>query len=89
MTIKNQNLNLFRMSEKSTTNKIICMIKAGYSINYISKHLATAKSTIYYHYKKINGRKYNIVKIPDNQMILGEISGVFAGDGSFFFNPKY
>ena len=68
--------------------KIINLIKRGVSIPKISKELDVGKSTIYYHYKKIKGRRYPLVRIPDNNKVTGEFLGAFAGDGSFFFDKK-
>lgn len=68
--------------------KIIKMINDGISINNISKTLGIAKSTIYYHYYKIKGRRYSLAVIPKNDKIIGEFLGAFAGDGSYFFDKK-
>jgi intein/homing endonuclease len=66
------------------------LIRSGDSLNKISGELGVAKSTIYYHYRKIRGRKYNSVVIPENDSIVGEFLGAFAGDGSFFLDkPTY
>lgn len=68
--------------------EIIIQIKKGNSINKISKALGIGKSTIYYYYKKIKGKKY---KEPQFTLcaseIEGEIVGIFAGDGSQFYYP--
>jgi len=68
--------------------KIIHLIKNGVSIPQISKKLNIGKSTIYYHYRKIKGRKYPLTKIPVNQRALGEFLGAFSGDGSFIHERK-
>ena len=39
-------------------NYVATEIKNGTSINKISKNTGYGKSTIYYYYKKINGKKY-------------------------------
>tara|TARA_Y100000310_G_scaffold337823_1_gene425884 strand:+ start:2317 stop:3078 length:762 start_codon:yes stop_codon:yes gene_type:complete len=65
------------------------LIIAGTSINNISRELNLGKSTIYYHYKKIKGRKYKLptVKVGYSS-IDGEIIGIFIGDGSQHFERK-
>jgi hypothetical protein len=70
------------------TAKIIDLIKKDISIPKISKELNVAKSTIYYHYKKIKGRKYKKPSIPKDYGILGEFLGIFAGDGCYYFEKK-
>lgn len=69
-------------------SKIINLIQKGESIPKISKQLNVAKSTIYYHYKKIKGRKFSLTRIPKDDKVLGEFVGAFAGDGSFFHGKK-
>jgi len=65
-------------------DEIIRFIKEGNSINKIRKMTGCAKSTIYYHYKKIKGRKKKPVEISfEKERELGEFLGIFAGDGSF------
>jgi len=69
--------------------ELIRQIKKGISINKISKELILAKSTIYYYYKKSKGRKYKKLNlIPKYSKQEGEIVGIFAGDGSQYFEPK-
>ncbi len=68
---------------------IIHQIKNGISINNISRKMCLSKSTIYYYYKKIKGRKYKKLNIsPKYSRKEGEIVGIFAGDGSQYFEPK-
>ena len=70
-------------------NELVLLINRNVSINKISKKLNLAKSTIYYYYKKIKGRK---IPLPKFEIGLsekeGEIVGIFAGDGSQYFNKK-
>lgn len=75
--------------KESVKKKLISDIKSGDSINSISKSLNLAKSTIYYHYKKIRGKKYidPVFDIGYTER-EGEIVGIFAGDGSQYFEPK-
>jgi len=68
--------------------EIIELIKEGISLNKISKKLNIPKSSIYYYYKKIKGRKFPKPIIPNDDKILGEFLGIFAGDGSFFYDKK-
>ena len=69
--------------------EMIGQISKGVSINIISKSLNLGKSTIYHYYKKIKGKKY---KEPEFKVSFsekeGEITGIFAGDGSQYFEPK-
>ena len=62
---------------------IISGINNGVSIKKLAKEMDLAKSTIYYYYKKIKGKRY---KAPHYEVafseIEGEIVGIFAGDGS-------
>jgi hypothetical protein len=74
---------------KEIKKELITQIKKGISINNISRELSIAKSTIYYHYKKIKGRRYKRLNIvPNYSKIEGEIVGIFAGDGSQYFEPN-
>ena len=67
-------------------NEMIKQIRNGTSINKISKSLGLAKSTIYYYYKKINGKKHIPPYVqPNYSEKEGEIVGIFAGDGSQYF----
>ena len=65
--------------------EIILLIKKGLSINKIQKKLNCSKGTIYYHYKKLKGRKVKEIffNFKDGSE-LGEFLGIFAGDGSFY-----
>tara|TARA_Y100000310_G_scaffold126368_1_gene125234 strand:- start:154 stop:897 length:744 start_codon:yes stop_codon:yes gene_type:complete len=69
--------------------KIIQLIKQDKSINYISKKLELGKSTIYYHYKKIKGKKFKEVNINGTDDMIGEFIGLFAGDGCFYKAKNY
>jgi len=72
------------------TAAICSAIREGKSINQISKELDVYKSTIYYHYKKIKGRKLKPIEfrtIPADE--IGEIIGAFAGDGNFYKDKAY
>lgn len=66
----------------------------GDSVNQIKEELGVPKSTVYYHFKKEVGQKQkeNALKLPENEEVVGEICGVFAGDGNFYYeenNYKY
>lgn len=64
--------------------EMINNINEGVSINNISKSLGLAKSTIYYHYKKLKGKKFKDIQLNfKSEKALGEFLGVFSGDGSF------
>lgn len=69
--------------------ELITQINKGISINNMVKNLLLNKSTIYYYYKKLKGKKYKEANfILGASEIEGEIVGVFAGDGSQYFEPK-
>ncbi|MFW9880704.1 MAG: LAGLIDADG family homing endonuclease [Candidatus Thorarchaeota archaeon] len=70
-------------------DEIKSLIKNNVSIPQISKQLNVAKSTVYYHYKSIKGRKYSIPTIPEKDAVLGEFLGIFAGDGSLILSKDY
>lgn len=76
------------LSQGLKTMMISCL-KRGDSLNKISRATGINKSTIYYHYEKMFGRKY---KLPHFSPVAseqeGEIVGIFAGDGSQYFEPK-
>jgi intein/homing endonuclease len=70
--------------------EVIESIKRGDSLNKISKRMGLYKSTIYYYYKKIKGKRYtkpNIKPVVYNRL-EGEIVGIFAGDGSQHLEQK-
>ncbi len=70
-------------------NEICDRIKKGVSINKISKELNLGKSTIYYYYKKIKGKKFVEPEFRlRNSRLEGEINGIFAGDGSQYYDAK-
>lgn len=62
---------------------ILKMIHEGVSLSKISEATGLYKSTLYYHYKKLKGKKY---KEPQYEVtfseVEGEIVGIFTGDGS-------
>ncbi len=59
-------------------------LRVGESLNRVSREMGLGKSTIYYHYKKAFGRKYQLATIPEDDVIQGEILGAFAGDGNYY-----
>jgi len=66
--------------------EIIKQIKDGVSLNKISRRYSIYKSTLYYYYKKIKGKRYISPYVkPNFSEIEGEIVGIFAGDGSQYF----
>ena len=74
---------------KKELKTIINLIKKGNSLNSIVKLTGKNKTTIYYHFREIKGRVYPKIKL--NQRFTekeGEIVGIFAGDGSQYFDPK-
>src|SRR3989344_1607252 len=71
------------------TNQVLDMIRAGDSLNKISRETGLYKSTLYYHYKKIKGKKYKEpkykIKFSEKE---GEIVGILAGDGSQYYYKR-
>lgn len=72
-------------------DEVIRMIKSGKSLNEINDKTGIAKSTLYFHYKKILGKKNQPIKINlSSKEDMGEFIGIFAGDGNYFFDKiKY
>lgn len=69
--------------------EICSRIRKSVSINKISKELRLGKSTIYYYYKKIKGKKFVEPEFRlRNSRLEGEINGIFAGDGSQYYDAK-
>jgi hypothetical protein len=74
----------------NTKRDLISDIKNNMSINSILDKTGLAKSTIYYYFKKIKGKKY---ENPKYNILFsekeGEIVGIFAGDGSqYHYRPN-
>lgn len=69
--------------------KVVEQILAGSSINKICREFKLGKSTVYYYYKKILGKKYIEAEFTlSNSEIEGEINGIFAGDGSQYHDKR-
>lgn len=67
--------------------KMIVKLRSGVSINKIAASTGLGKSTIYYYYKKIKGKKYREPQFTSMASeIEGEIVGIFAGDGSQYYD---
>ncbi|MBI4144751.1 hypothetical protein HY493_00930 [Candidatus Woesearchaeota archaeon] len=78
-----------KLLPRGTKQELLQQITNGNSINAIARSLHLGKSTIYYHYKKIRGRKNKPPQFnPQASEAEGEICGIFAGDGSQYFEPK-
>ncbi|MGA3021175.1 MAG: LAGLIDADG family homing endonuclease, partial [Candidatus Micrarchaeales archaeon] len=66
------------------------MALLGRSLSEISKKLILSKSTVYYWYRKFWGLKQKKVNV--NKKVLediGEVVGIFAGDGNYYLDDKY
>lgn len=74
---------------KNEKDKIITLIKDGASLNKISKLTGKAKSTLYYHYEQIKGKKCKPINFNLSEEDLGEFLGIFAGDGGFYLDKNY
>lgn len=77
------------IKEKKSRREMILMISKGISINKITKKLNIPKSTVYYYYRKIKGRKIKTINIKNDVESIGEFIGLFAGDGNFFKDKNY
>jgi len=65
------------------------LTRDGKSLNQISQQLNIKKTTVYYHFRKVKGKTVIKPKIKFNSFEkLGEVVGIFTGDGSFHFEPK-
>ncbi len=63
-------------------------IKLGKSLSEISRITSVKKTTIYYYMRKILGRKFFPIKLNlRSKELIGEIIGLFAGDG-YYANYK-
>lgn len=76
-----------RLSEEEKFH-IISLMKNGKSLNHISKLIGKGKSTLYYHYKKTFGKKYKKITIPKKDLFIGELLGLFVGDGNLYYDKK-
>jgi len=72
------------------TEEVLDHIKSGLSLNAISRKTGFAKSTLYYHYKKLLGCKYVrpffVISASETE---GEIIGAFAADGGSCIKDNY
>lgn len=78
------------MASQEQIQKIKKLAKNGESVNTIKEKLEIPKSTVYYHFKKEVGQKQKekALKIPEDEEVKGEICGIFAGDGNFYYEEK-
>ncbi|MSS74936.1 hypothetical protein EXS73_01860 [Candidatus Pacearchaeota archaeon] len=68
---------------------ILSLLKNGTSLNKVSSITKLNKSTLYFHYKKLFGKKNKpFVFLFKNKEERGEFLGIFAGDGSFYLDKK-
>ena len=79
---------MVRLSEQLRT-ELIDLLCNGVSIKKVSRSTRIAKSTIYYHYRKLYGKKYQEPEFtPGASELEGEIVGIFTGDGSQYHDRK-
>lgn len=64
-------------------NKIITLSKNGKSLNQICNKTKLKKTTVYYHLRKLRGKKLKDFSFVANEENIGEFVGVFAADGCF------
>jgi intein/homing endonuclease len=70
--------------------QIRLLLTQGLSINKIRQRTGAAKSTIYFHYKRMYGRKTLPIQFNfNNREELGEFLGIFAGDGNCYRRKNY
>ena len=76
--------------DNKTKQEIVKLILDNISIPKISQKLNLGKSTIYYYYKKLKGKKYIVPSfhISDSE-VEGEIIGAFAADGGAVPQSQY
>jgi hypothetical protein len=74
--------------KKLEIDQVTSLIKEGKSLGYISRLTGRNKSTLYDYYKKILGKKYKDITIPENDLFIGELVGLFVGDGNLYFDKK-
>ena len=66
------------------------MTKHGKSINEVAGVIGVRKGKVYYHSKKIRGRVINPIKLISNdEELIGEFIGLFAGDGCVNVTKDY
>jgi len=67
--------------------KMFTYLKEGRSLSYITSKTGIGKTTVYYHMRKLHGRKIKQIVIDlDNLERIGEIIGFFAGDGNYYYD---
>jgi len=70
-------------------DRILSLAKQGFSLRRISEVVGLGKSTIYYHTRKVLGRKYiQMVFDYSPTCKLGEFLGIFVTDGCFYVDKK-
>jgi len=80
----------YQKLSQTRIERINSLTRKGNSLNTISNKLNIKKTTVYYHFKKIRGRtvKPILIDVSDKEL-LGELMGVFAGDGGFNKTKQY
>ncbi len=75
---------------KKELEEITKLTKIGKSLNEITRIVGRSKTTVYYHFRKIKGKtiKPIVLKSQDEELI-GEFIGVFAGDGCLHKTKNY
>lgn len=69
--------------------RLMDSIASGKGLYDLIDEFGLGKTTIYYYFRKIRGKKYKDVIInAEDEEKIGEFIGVFAGDGNFTFNKK-
>jgi len=78
-------IRLSDIQKEEIKNKII----QNKSLNTIFKEMNLNKTTVYYHFRKIKGRTNVHIQINEsNKELVGEFMGLFAGDGSYYYDKK-
>lgn len=73
------------MASEKQISEIREFAAKGESVNSIKERLGLPKSTVHYHFRKEVGQKQKekALQIPEDEEVIGELCGVFAGDGNF------
>lgn len=78
-----------RLDDKELQH-IFKLVEEGKSLNKISYLTGRNKTTIYYHFLKIRGKTFEPIQLRSNdEELIGEFIGLFAGDGCVYVTNEY
>jgi len=79
-----------RVVKDNLKKSVLKCLKQNKSLNQISRELNLNKTTVYYWYKKLGKSKITKINIKkDNENLIGEFIGIFAGDGNYYLDKDY